>query len=291
MAPIVRSDPAPCAASSRCSTTRCGVTALINAKAARPAIVQVEERPPPRLGDHPQRRRPAPPGSVGRRQPETHPPPAQCVCTRTGTGCVAGHIARSPAPRATPRSSAFASRRRSCGTPHSSVGIIASATRMGVPLMLQPVPDQLRDRHHLHVVQLGRTRPGPATRAIVPSSFMISQITPAGASPAIRARSTDASVCPARTRTPPLRARSGKTCPWPRQVVGGRPRDSIATRMVCARSAAEIPVVTPWRASTLGVKRRPEPRRVLTSSWAPGAGSRRAPPSGSGRSTPAQTAP
>jgi hypothetical protein len=49
------------------------------------------------------------------------------------------------------------------------------------------------------------------TRAIVPSSFMISQITPAGYKPAIRARSTAASVCPARTNTPPSRARSGET--------------------------------------------------------------------------------
>jgi len=48
------------------------------------------------------------------------------------------------------------------------------------------------------------------TRAIVPSSFMISQITPAGRRPAILARSTDASVCPARTNTP-LRARARET--------------------------------------------------------------------------------
>ncbi len=48
-------------------------------------------------------------------------------------------------------------------------------------------------------------------RAIVPSEFRISQITPAGISPAMRARSTDASVCP-----------------------------------VLARSQALIPVVTPW---------------------------------------------
>src|ERR1035438_1173752 len=51
------------------------------------------------------------------------------------------------------------------------------------------------------------------TRAMVPSSFMISQITPEGSSPARRERSTDASVCPARTSTPPSRARRGKT--WP----------------------------------------------------------------------------
>ncbi len=48
---------------------------------------------------------------------------------------------------------------------------------------------------------------------MVPSSFMISQMTPAGMRPAMRARSTEASVWPARTRTPPLRARRGKT--WP----------------------------------------------------------------------------
>ncbi len=51
------------------------------------------------------------------------------------------------------------------------------------------------------------------TRAIVPSSFMISQTTPAGFSPASRARSTAASVWPERSSTPPGRARSGKT--WP----------------------------------------------------------------------------
>ena len=50
-------------------------------------------------------------------------------------------------------------------------------------------------------------------RAIVPSSFMTSQITPAGNRPAIVARSTAASVCPARRRTPPSLAFNGNT--WP----------------------------------------------------------------------------
>ncbi len=77
-----------------------------------------------------------------------------------------------------------------------------------------------------------------------PSGFMISQITPPGSKPAIRARSTAASVCPARTRTPPSRARSGNTCPG-RARSRGRALGSIAVRMVCARSAAEIPVETP----------------------------------------------
>src|ERR1051325_2375838 len=60
-------------------------------------------------------------------------------------------------------------------------------------------------------------------RAIVPSSFMISQMTAAGVIPAITARSTDASVCPARFNTPPLFARSGKM--WAGGV--GRPRFRI----------------------------------------------------------------
>ena len=83
---------------------------------------------------------------------------------------------------------------------------------------------------------------------MVPSSFMISQITPPGSSLARRARSTAASVWPARTSTPPSRARSGKTCPG-RARSRGRHPGRMAVRMVCARSAAEIPVVTPSAAS------------------------------------------
>ena len=90
------------------------------------------------------------------------------------------------------------------------------------------------------------TRSG--TRAMVPSSFMISQMTPAGVSPAIRARSTAASVCPARASTPPSRATRGNTCPG-RTRSSGRAAGSMATWMVRARSAAEMPVVTPCRAS------------------------------------------
>src|SRR3954468_18083147 len=86
------------------------------------------------------------------------------------------------------------------------------------------------------------------TRAIVPSSFMISQITPAGLSPARRARSTAASVCPVRSSTPPALAFSGKM--WPGCTRSrGRVSGSIATWIVWARSAAEMPVVTPSRAS------------------------------------------
>ena len=52
-----------------------------------------------------------------------------------------------------------------------------------------------------------------ASRAIVPSSLMISQSTPTGGSPAMETRSTAASVWPARRRTPPGIARKGNTCP------------------------------------------------------------------------------
>ena len=86
------------------------------------------------------------------------------------------------------------------------------------------------------------------TRAIVPSSFITSQMTPAGKRPARRARSMAASVCPARSRTPPGRARSGNMCPGLSRS-SGRVLGSIATRTVCARSAAEMPVVVPCFAS------------------------------------------
>ena len=95
----------------------------------------------------------------------------------------------------------------------------------------------------------------------LPSSFMISQITPPWRRPASRARSTAASVCPARTSTPPSRARNGKT--WPgRTRSPGLLDGSMATRMVWARSAAEMPVVTPSAASMDSVKRGAEARVV-----------------------------
>jgi len=69
--------------------------------------------------------------------------------------------------------------------------------------------------------QLGR-------RAMVPSSFITSQITPPGRSPVSRAKSTAASVWPVRTSTPPLLDRIGKTCPG-RARSSGRESGWIAT--------------------------------------------------------------
>lgn len=70
-----------------------------------------------------------------------------------------------------------------------------------------------------------------------------SAITAAGDLPARRQRSTAASVCPRRSRTPPTRARSGKTCPG-RRKCSGRADGSARRRQVRERSWAEIPVVT-----------------------------------------------
>src|SRR5579884_353726 len=92
--------------------------------------------------------------------------------------------------------------------------------------------------------------------AMVPSSFMISQSTPAGYRPARAARSTAASVWPARRRTPPGVARRGNT--WPgRERSSGRVAGSTRALMVAARSWAEMPVVILCFAPTDTVKAVP----------------------------------
>src|SRR6185369_14762488 len=85
-------------------------------------------------------------------------------------------------------------------------------------------------------------------RAIEPSGFMISQMAAAGVRPASSARSHPASVCPARTSTPPFWAITGKMCPGC-TMSSGFACLAVAARMVRARSAAEMPVVTPLAAS------------------------------------------
>ena len=69
---------------------------------------------------------------------------------------------------------------------------------------MHPVLDQGLDGDHLQFVTLGELG-NSARSAIVPSSFMISQMTPADTARPTRARSTDPSVCPARLSTPDLR--------------------------------------------------------------------------------------
>ena len=81
-------------------------------------------------------------------------------------------------------------------------------------------------------------------RAMLPSSFMISTITPAGLKPAKRAKSIAASVCPVRRKTPPCLAVRGNICPG-RASSCGLVSSFTKAKIVLARSAAEMPVVTP----------------------------------------------
>ena len=82
----------------------------------------------------------------------------------------------------------------------------------------------------------------PGSRSISPSAPTISAIAATGRRPASRRRSTAASVWPARERTPPGSARSGRMCPGRRRLLG---TDSLpaSTRRVWALSVALMPVV------------------------------------------------
>src|SRR3990167_5102133 len=143
----------------------------------------------------------------------------------------------------------------------NSVGSLALATRR--------TSDSVRIRCLIRSAMVIISRPcyranfvSSGTRAMVPSSFMISQMTPAGYRPAIRARSTAASVWPARTSTPPGCARSGCTCPG-RAKSPERDRGSMAASTVAALSYAEIPVVVRPMTS-IGVQKAVSNRDVLS---------------------------
>src|ERR1043166_7062400 len=93
-------------------------------------------------------------------------------------------------------------------------------------------------------------------RITVPSSFISSESTPTGGRPASRQRSMQASVWPERISTPPSRATSGNT--WPGRTKSAAPLLPLASaRTVLVRSSAEMPVVSPWRTSTVMVKAVP----------------------------------
>ena len=82
-------------------------------------------------------------------------------------------------------------------------------------------------------------------RAISPSSRMISQMTAAGSRPASRARSTEPSVCPERTSTPPAPRASGNTWPGRDEVVGpgvARYRDPDGLGPLARRDPGRDPV-------------------------------------------------
>ena len=90
-------------------------------------------------------------------------------------------------------------------------------------------------------------------RAMVPSSFIISTMTAAGARPAKRAKSTPASVCPARRKTPPGLATNGKMWPGCRMSLW-LAWMATAFRMVWDRWAALMPGPTCSVASIETVK-------------------------------------
>ena len=92
-----------------------------------------------------------------------------------------------------------------------------------------------------------------------PSSSSTSQITPAGEQPASRARSTAASVWPARRSTPPGSARSGKM--WPGRVrssgrVAGSTRVRIVDRAIVGRGAGGDAAPGVHRGRERGAERR-----------------------------------
>ena len=87
-------------------------------------------------------------------------------------------------------------------------------------LGLEPVGDELGHGDERQMMLARDISCSSGRRAIEPSALRISQMTPAGTSPASRARSTLASVWPTRCSTPPGRARSGKMWPGRRRSDG-----------------------------------------------------------------------
>ena len=96
-----------------------------------------------------------------------------------------------------------------CRVGHRRLGDLADE-----PLGAQAVAPELGDRDHRQPMRAGeRLELAAAAPSRVRSGVTTSERTPAGWSPASRARSTAASVWPGRSSTPPGRLRSGKM--WP----------------------------------------------------------------------------
>ena len=181
-------------------------------------------------------------------------------CTRTSTG-----FSESISPLTIAmcnRLSTSFSYTTALNSPPTEVGIMVSAARW--------TKDSVRMRYSIKSSMVQIPTPcfslnfsSAGIRAIVPSSSITSQITPAGVNPAKRARSIEPSVCPALTITPPLLALNGNICPG-RTRSRGRQSSATAVKMVVARSCAEIPVLTPQRASIDTVKPVPKGEVLLS---------------------------
>ena len=114
-------------------------------------------------------------------------------------------------------------------------------------------------------------------RAIVPSSFMISQITPAGDRPG-QARQIDRALgLPGAHQHAAALGAQRKHVARRDQILGARVAASTAVRIVVARSLALMPVVTPWRASMRHRERGAERRAAACAPTA--AAARARPPS------------
>mmetsp|Transcript_34984 Transcript_34984/g.75752 ORF Transcript_34984/g.75752 Transcript_34984/m.75752 type:complete len:240 (-) Transcript_34984:355-1074(-) len=103
-------------------------------------------------------------------------------------------------------------------------------------------------------------------RIMVPSLLTSSQRTPAGKHPPSLARSTAASVCPARLSTPPSLHRSGKMCPGLLKSSGLDPGEASAWS-VATLSAAEMPVLVPFFRSTETVNAVPMASLPFSTIW------------------------
>ena len=128
-----------------------------------------------------------------------------------------------------------------------------AACRSTMRVVAPAIGDQVGDGADLQAVALGEGDQ-VGRRAIVPSSFMISQITPAGFRPG-QPREIDRRLGVAGAHQHAAVARHQREDVAGRDdVAAALATGSIATAMVRARSAAEMPVVTPSRASIETVK-------------------------------------
>ena len=88
---------------------------------------------------------------------------------------------------------------------------------------------------------------------MVPSSLTSSHSTPAGRSPAMPGQVDRRLGVPGPAQHAAVLGPQRHHVPGPGQVAPGSVAGSASSRIVCARSAAEMPVVTPSRASTVTV--------------------------------------
>ena len=138
-------------------------------------------------------------------------------------------------------------------------GLLGEAAHQA--LGLQPVLDQVRDGDDQQAVLFGED-PRSGMRAMDPSSFMISQMTPAGVRPARRARSTGALRLPGAHQDAAALRLERKHVPRCHQVFGAAVGAGGEAGRVGRDRPALMPVVTPERASMLTVNAVPSGGRL-----------------------------